>query len=63
MTPDQARTNLRQIAKERDRVADAEPKAILDAIAAGVPQKDIAADLGRTREHVRRAARARGVEG
>ncbi|MFD5089363.1 hypothetical protein ACFWMR_02090 [Amycolatopsis thailandensis] len=63
MTPDEARAKLRKLAKERDRIAEAEPKAIIEAIGAGVPQKDIAADLGRTREHVRRAARANGIEG
>lgn len=55
VTPDQAREKLRKLAADRDRIVEAEPKAILDALAAGVPQKDIAADLGRTREHIRRA--------
>lgn len=63
VTPDEARTKLRKLARDRERIAEAEPQAILDALAAGVPQKDIAADLGRTREHIRRAARANGIEG
>lgn len=63
VTPDEARAKLRKIAAERERIAEAEPQAIIDALNAGVAQKDIAADLGRTREHIRRAARARGIEG
>ncbi|MFJ1765082.1 hypothetical protein ACIOD2_32475 [Amycolatopsis sp. NPDC088138] len=62
MTPDEARTQLRKIARERDQLTEAEPKAILDALAAGVKQGDIATDIGRTREHVRRVARAHGIE-
>lgn len=54
MTPDQHRAALRKIAKERDRIEKAEPAAILAALAAGVPQKDVAAELDRTREHIRR---------
>lgn len=63
MTPDEARTKLRKLARDRDRIAEAEPQAIIDALTAGVPQKDIAADIGRTREHIRRVARANGIEG
>lgn len=62
-TPDQARARLRELAAERQRLADAEPAAILDALNAGVKQADIARDLERSREHVRRVARAHGVEG
>lgn len=61
VTPEQARTKLRKIAADRERIADAEPVAIAEALAAGVKQIDIAKDLGRTREHVRRIARAQGI--
>lgn len=54
MTPEQARERLRYLAAERERNKAAEPEAILDAIKAGVRPTDIAADIGRTREHVRR---------
>jgi hypothetical protein len=54
MTPEQARARLRYLAAERERNTAAEPEAILDAIKAGVRPTDIAADIGRTREHVRR---------
>lgn len=63
VTPDEHRAKLRKLARDRDRLAEAEPKAILDALAAGVPQKDVATDIGRTREHIRRVARAHGIEG
>lgn len=58
MTPDEARAELRRIANARDR----EPQAVMDAVRAGVPQKDIAADLGRTREHIRRIVRTAEAE-
>lgn len=63
VTPDQAREELRKLADDRDRVDAAEGPAVLAAMEAGVSQKDIAADLRRSREHVRRVARAHGVEG
>lgn len=63
VTPDEHRAKLRKLARERDRLTEAEPKAILDALAAGVRQADVAVDIGRTREHVRRVARAHGIEG
>jgi predicted transcriptional regulator len=63
MTPDQHRAELRRIAAERDRLTEAEPRAVVAALRAGVKQTDIARDIGRTREHVRRIARAHGIEG
>lgn len=47
---DQHRENLRRIATARR----SEPAAALAALRAGVPQVEIARELGRTREHVRR---------
>lgn len=58
VTPDQARERLRKLADDRDRADAAEGPAVLAAMEAGVAQKDIAADLRRSREHVRRVARA-----
>jgi predicted transcriptional regulator len=54
MTPEEHRENLRRVAAVRD----SEPAAALAALRAGVRQVDIAHDLGRTREHVRRITRA-----
>lgn len=61
LTPDQARAALRRLAAERDRIAEEEPVAVVKALRVGVRQVEIAADLGRTREHVRRIARANGL--
>ncbi|HEV7651317.1 MAG TPA: hypothetical protein VGP26_24470 [Actinophytocola sp.] len=61
MTPDAHREQLRQLAAERERLAEAEPAAIAAALRAGVRQADVARDVGRTREHVRRVARAAGI--
>jgi hypothetical protein len=63
VTPAQARTRLRKLAAERERLAADEPAAIVAALQAGVRQVDIARDLDRTREHVRRIARAHGIDG
>jgi len=63
VTPDQARERLRKLAADRDRITEPEPKAIRDALAAGVRHADVARDLGRSREHVRRVVRAHGTEG
>ncbi len=57
-TPDdetvaQHREQLRHVAAVRD----SEPRVALAALRAGVRQVDIAADLNRTREHVRRITR------
>lgn len=54
MTPEEHREYLRQIAAVRDE----EPAAALAALRAGVRQRDVATDLGRTREHIRRITRA-----
>lgn len=54
MTPDEHRAELRRLAADRDR----EGAAALAALRSGVRQRDIAADLGRTREHVRRLTRS-----
>lgn len=54
MTPEEHRENLRRIAAVRD----SEAAAALAALRAGVRQVDIAEDLRRTREHVRRITRA-----
>lgn len=56
MTPDEARAELRRIAADRDRIAHEEPAAIIAALEAGVRQTDVAKDIGRTREHIRRLA-------
>lgn len=63
VTPDEARAKLRKLAKDRDRIATEEPLAVVEALRAGVRQADIVRDLGRTREHIRRIARAHGIEG
>jgi hypothetical protein len=63
MTAEQARAALREIAAERKRLAEVEPAAIVAALEAGVRQADVARDIDRTREHVRRVARAHGIEG
>lgn len=54
MTPEEHREHLRAIAAARDE----EPAAALAALRAGVRQRDVADDLGRRREHIRRIARA-----
>lgn len=54
MTPDQARARLVYLAAERESNAASEPEAIIDALKLGVRITDIASDIGRTREHVRR---------
>lgn len=61
VTPDQHREQLRQLAAERERLEQAEPAAIVAALQAGVRQADIVRDIGRSREHVRRVARAHGI--
>ena len=64
MTPaEEARRTLRRIATQRRRLVDQEPAAIVEALKAGVRQTDVAADIGRTREHIRRIARDHGIEG
>jgi hypothetical protein len=63
VTPEQARAKLRKLAGDRKGIAKAEPIAIVEALNAGVKQADIARDIGRTREHIRRVARAHGIEG
>lgn len=51
------RARLKEIAAAR---AD-EPRAVVAALEAGIPQSQIAADLDRQREFVRRIARAHGL--
>ncbi len=63
MEPEAARKALRRIAAQRKRLADQEPAAIVAALKAGVRQMDVVDDIGRTREYVRRVARAHGIEG
>lgn len=60
---EEARRKLRRIATQRRRLAEQEPAAIVEALKAGVRQMDVAADIGRTREHIRRIARDNGIEG
>lgn len=64
-TPEQraARARLREIATARQTAEDGEAPAVIAALEAGVRQADIARDLDRGREHVRRIARANGIEG
>jgi predicted transcriptional regulator len=61
MTPEETRKRLREIAAKRTWIANAEAPAVLAALQAGVRQADIARDLGRTREHIRRIAREAGI--
>ncbi len=60
---EEARKKLRRLAAQRRRIADQEPAAIVEALKAGVRQMDVAEDIDRTREHIRRIARAHGIEG
>lgn len=53
---EEARKKLRRLAAQRRRLADQEPVAIVEALKVGVRQMDVAADIGRTREHIRRIA-------
>lgn len=62
MTPDQHRTALQKIAAERERITEAEPAAIVAALKAGLKQAEVVKAVGRTREHVRRVARAHGID-
>lgn len=62
MEPEEARKALRRIAAQRRRLADQEPAAIVAALKAGVRQMDVAEDIGRTREYIRRVARDNGIE-
>jgi predicted transcriptional regulator len=56
------RTRLREIAAARKLVEEGEAPAIIAALEVGVRQSEIARDLGRGREHIRRIARANGIE-
>ena len=58
MTPEEHCEHLRHIAAVRDE----EPAAAVAALRAGVRQRDVAAALGRGREHIRRIARAAEAE-
>ena len=58
-----ARARLREIAAARQKAEEGEAPAVIDALKAGVRQVDIARDLDRGREHIRRIARAHGIEG
>lgn len=59
----QARQRLRKLARDRQRIEDTEDDAIADALRAGVRQVDVAQDIGRTREHIRRIAKRYGIPG
>lgn len=63
-TPAQAAAirKLRKLAADRRRAAQAEDKAIGEAIRVGVKQLDVAGYVERSREHVRLAARREGIE-
>jgi hypothetical protein len=61
VTPDQARAKLRKLASEREHLAESEASAIVEALNAGVKQTEIALAIGRSREHIRRVARAHDV--
>lgn len=63
-TPEQqaARARLRDIAAARRKAEEGEAPAVIDALNAGVRQADIARDLDRGREHIRRIAREAGIE-
>lgn len=56
------RAALREIADVRRRLADDETAAVLAALRGGVRQADIARDLDRSREHIRKIARAGGLD-
>lgn len=62
MELEEARKALRRIAAQRRRLTDQEPAAIVAALNAGVRQMDVAEDIGRTREYIRRVARDNGIE-
>lgn len=59
VTPEQerARARLRTLASKRQRQAADEVAAVQAALQAGVRQADIARDLDRSREHIRRITR------
>ncbi|MFD6073533.1 hypothetical protein [Amycolatopsis lurida] len=63
-TPEQqaARARLRDIAAARRKAEGGEAPAVIAALNVGVRQADIARDLERGREHIRRIARDAGIE-
>lgn len=56
-----ARQRLRKLARDRQRIANAETTAITEALRLGVRQVDVASDASRTREHIRRIAKTHGI--
>lgn len=57
-----ARARLRDIAAARRKAEQGEAPAVIDALKVGVRQADVARDLDRGREHIRRIARDAGIE-
>jgi uncharacterized protein YicC (UPF0701 family) len=58
---EQARQRLRKLARDRQRIAETEADTIAAALRLGVRQIDVAKDIARTREHVRRIAERYGI--
>lgn len=52
-----ARRRLRKLATDRAKAARLEASAIVEALRVGVRQVDVARDIERSREHVRKIAR------
>lgn len=52
-----ARRKLRKLATDRVKAVQREADAIVEALRAGVRQVDVARDIDRSREHVRKIAR------
>jgi Arc/MetJ-type ribon-helix-helix transcriptional regulator len=57
------RAALREVAESRARIADDETAQILAALRAGLGPVEIGRLVERSREHVRKVARAHGIEG